>query len=529
MIWHGWTYQTGPAAQWPGDHAWGPGGATGFNVGDAYGPRVPGWADHRKVNDNLARIQLAMRQGKPDLDVAVYYHDYGMKGTSNGVSTTQAQFAGDSALSRSGYLYEYLSPEYLRRKDARFRHGSLFPDQSDYQAMVFNNQTALPVDVARKLLDLARSGMPMVFIGALPNSTPGGRDPGTQDAEVTTLAKQMAALPSVKRVDTEAALPAALDALCVHPTVQRPQDSAAIQVMVRRTPKTDYYFLWNRTDAPVTQDLTLRGSGQPFHLDTWKGTIERATRFESTPRGVRLPITLAADDAALIALSRTNLDERPAPAQVVTNSTADSVVYLDSTHPAARSAEGGTVTTKLDSGRTISTTLPAAEKTRMLNTWTLDVDSYEPGPAGKPLPQTPRNPVFTTVHKPLGPFPLTADANGTLPSWATIPGLADKAGIGTYKTSFTLERGWAEGQGAYLNLGNAVDSVSVTVNGHALPPVDQSSKKAIDLGKYLVRGENTLQVRVATPMFNAVGTARIEQGLFGPVTLAPYSQVNLKR
>ncbi len=524
LIWHGWTYQNGPAAVWPGDHAWGPGGATGFNVGDAYGPRVPSWEDHRTVNDHLARIQLALRQGRPDMDVAVYYHDYGMKGTSNGVSTTGAQFAGDSALSRNGYLYEYLSPEFLRGKDATYRNGSLFASTSGYQALVLNNQATLPVDIARKLIGLAQAGMPIVFVGTLPDRTPGGKDTAREDAELKSLTARLLAMRTVRQAATEADLPAALAGLGIRPSVQRDKPEAAIQAIVRRTPTTDYYFLWNRTNSAVEQNLTLKGSGAPFLLDTWNGTISRLTRFTAAKQGVQLPVRLGANDATLIALSRTNLDGKPRPRNLVTGSTADSVVYQTDNTAAVRSATGGTVTTTLAGGRTVTTTVPAAEAQQTLGMWQLDVQSYEPGPNQAPLPQTPRNPVFTTVKTPVGPFTVTA-TDGKLPSWTAIPGLESKAGIGTYRTTVTLDRGWRQGQGAYLDLGSAVDTARVTVNGKALPPIDQSFKNNIDIGPYLRRGTNTIEVRVATPMFNRVGTARIEQGLFGPVTLRPYSQV----
>jgi hypothetical protein len=57
-------------------------------------------------------------------------------------------------------------------------------------------------------------------------------------------------------------------------------------------PTTDYYFLWNRTNAPAEQTVTLRGSGSPFLLDTWQGKISRLTRFAATDGGVQLPVSL---------------------------------------------------------------------------------------------------------------------------------------------------------------------------------------------------------------------------------------------
>ena len=94
----------------------------------------------------------------------------------------------------------------------------------------------------------------------------------------------------------------------------------------------------------------------------------------------------------------------------------------------------------------------------------------------------------------------------------------------------TLPSTWTGSDGAYLALGDVLDSATVTVNGTRIA-VNQADRGRIDLGRTLKPGENTIEVRVATTMFNAVrksGDGNYQMpawqntGLMGPVVLTPY-------
>jgi hypothetical protein len=70
----------------------------------------------------------------------------------------------------------------------------------------------------------------------------------------------------------------------------------------------------------------------------------------------------------------------------------------------------------------------------------------------------------------------------------------------------------------------------VRVNGRELPPADQLDP-VVDVGPYLRRGRNTIEVEVATPLWNRLRVSnpavfgagkRIAYGLVGPVRLLPY-------
>jgi hypothetical protein len=122
-----------------------------------------------------------------------------------------------------------------------------------------------------------------------------------------------------------------------------------------------------------------------------------------------------------------------------------------------------------------------------------------------------------------------------LQPWSKIPALADSAGLGRYRTTVALPADWTAAHGAYLDLGQVSDTFRVTVNGTRLAPVDRLRPVA-DVGPYLRRGRNVIEVEVATPLINRLRVARPEvfgtvarqdHGLLGPVRLVPYAQVTL--
>ncbi|MGW3133462.1 hypothetical protein [Streptomyces sp. NPDC001123] len=105
-------------------------------------------------------------------------------------------------------------------------------------------------------------------------------------------------------------------------------------------------------------------------------------------------------------------------------------------------------------------------------------------------------------------------------------------GIGRYRTTVTLPSTWSSSTGAVLRLGSVADTCRVTVNGTRLDPVGRLNPE-VDLGGLLRPGANTVEVEVATPLFNRLrvsiqavfGTAaRQAYGLLGPVRLVPYVQ-----
>lgn len=498
VVWHGFPYLTrgpdgaGSQEVWPGMSY---GGNTSYS--EAFGAKGnPNWADYRQVNDNLARLQLVLRQGKPRFDLAVYWQDFGLNGTGTTGSGSNKLIQSSSALAAAGYTYEYVSPAQLQ--DAPLRGGALFPDASAYHAVLLDDQTTMPVAAARKLVQLARSGFPVLVLGRLPQTTPGAGDAAAQDAELRATIDQLLQQPSVVRIADEADAPNALQRLGIRAAAAHAAPSASVLDVRRHTDAVDYYYLFNQGSTATDQTLTLTGDGIPYRLDTWTGKITPISEYTRGHGTVTVPVQLAGDDATVIAVTARH----------------DPTFHGAAAH-APVGAEPG-----------------AAPAPVTLPDWSLSVDSWTPGPSDRP---------GDTAHTTVGPVDVHAGADGALPPWSAITpsngypvDLADVSGIGTYTTQVQLGPDWAGMRTAYLDLGKAVDTVRVSVNGHELPPIDQQDLAHVDVGPYLHPGPNTIAVRVASTLLNAVrvapGTgaasrARMDYGLLGPVRLVPYAGV----
>ncbi|HVE26718.1 MAG TPA: glycosyl hydrolase, partial [Sporichthya sp.] len=535
VVWHGYPYRDAPAGvgssgrdggTWPGYHPWDIFGV--ISVNDEFGPRQASWPDYAKVNDTLARTQLVLQQGRAEVDLGVYYAEYGLFGDSVGAQGPVQHLLGtQSATSKAGYTYDYVAPDFLRGVDVE-ADGGLFGDTSDQKALVLNNQTTMSVDDARTLLELAEAGLKLFIVGDAPTATPGAK-PGS-DALAGVIA-DLLAQPSVVQVQAETGLPAALASAGVRPAVTPAEPTEALGFVRRQGEGISYEFVYNRSKSAVETDLTVTGPGQPYLLDTSTGTIEPIAQYTSDDNSITVPITVPAHDAVILAIAT----DAAAPATrlgvhavATTGGSGAQVISAGGQKLALRATADGSYTTTLSNGLKRTTDVAGIAPDRNLETWTLAAQTWTPG-ANQ----------YTTTKTDQAPFSITAGDNGRLPSWRDIltpVNLSQASGLGTYSTTVTLPDTWTATDGAYLDLGAVLDSVKVTVNGTEVT-VDQADRSRIDLGRTLEPGDNAIVVRVATTMFNAVrstGDSNYQMptwqstGLMGPVVLTPYRDTTLQ-
>ena len=107
--------------------------------------------------------------------------------------------------------------------------------------------------------------------------------------------------------------------------------------------------------------------------------------------------------------------------------------------------------------------------------------------------------------------------------------LAKAGGVAEYRTTFELAEGWDEGQGAVISFDRVTDTMKLFVNG-AEVAADQISK-TVDIGKYLVKGENEIVVEVASNLANykygRSDSDTFQFGILGDVVVEPYRQTEL--
>ncbi len=296
----------------------------------------------------------------------------------------------------------------------------------------------------------------------------------------------------------------------------------------RSAQDADFYYVYNfgRCDntktvsepardsiKPVDFEVSFVGEGVPYLLDAWSGEITPIAEYKTENGRITVNVELDSNESKLIAFASPEWGGVTQTSHAV-SSTGGEFMAADNGLLKVRSFENGTAAVELDNGRTCKAVVEGIEAPVQLTNWNLSVKDYCPG-------DTPIETVFNTID--IG--------ETTLKSWIEIDGIRNAAGIGTYTASFTLQQGCEQGKGAILDLGRVQDSFRVTVNGTELPPSNRYTSK-VDIGPYVVAGENTVVVEVETTLVNKLievipGEKRTVQdyGLLGPVTVTPYADV----
>ncbi len=523
---HGFSYAAAPGVSWPGFAAFSPySGAPGY--GESWGPRQPTWRHVPDIAAYLGRVHEVLQSGTVRADIAVF-RQTGY--TATGIGASWLTSAGVPL----GWTHQFLSGPLLDLPTAKVSGRRLAPDGPAYKALFlegdffYGSTPTLAVADARRLLKFARAGLPTVLLGAFDQAlTPGLPDAGEQ-AELRSLTAQLLALSNVRQITDKTLVGAAFAELGVTSDAVYSVSSTLLNAH-RVTDDADFYYLCNGKHAEtvkpavalIDHDVTLRatrrkGSGAvPYLLDPWSGQVTRLAQYTQDGDAFTFRVTLQPGETLVVALGALGLfgdGSGSRPHAVATD--ADSALFADGSL-AVRAFTAGVRTTTLSTGRKVTTEIPEVPAAIPLDRWTLSVDDWQPG-----------NTATTTT---IVTHSLVLD---TLLPWSQIPELADVGGIGRYRTTVTLPETWTSGMGALLRLGSVSDTCRVTVNGTQLAPVDRLNP-VVDLGGHLRHGTNTIEVEVATPLFNRLrisnptvfGTsARQSYGLVGPVRLTPYVQ-----
>jgi hypothetical protein len=371
----------------------------------------------------------------------------------------------------------------------------------------------MSLPAATRILSWARSGFPVVVVGDLSERV-GGYHPDEDNALHKVIA-DLLAQKSVTRVTNPAAVLSALRAAGIGSAAS--YDSKPLVTMHRQTSDTDYYYLFNAGANRTTASVNLKGDGVPYRYDAWTGVILPVGKYTRTTTGVRIDVDLATGDSEIIALTKGNRDISGKGCNVAANSTtADEVLARSDGTLRLRDTLVGQYITTLSNGKTVTSSITSVGAKVAPTSWTLEVTSWQAGGAPN-----------DTAKVQLQPIRVSPAADGTLPNWQQILGLENKSGTSTYTTTIDFGPAWTGGSGAYVNLGSFLGTVQLRVNGRRLPPLDQVDVTKIDLGDYLQPGVNTMQVDVATPIYNAGFKTKSPYGLVGPITVQPYGQVEL--
>lgn len=465
VVFHGYAYngQFGngflDGVKWPGFDGFSP-----TTWSNSFGERQPNWIYAKTYLDFLTRNQFILRQGKPRVDLAIYYQSY----YENIDFMGSKKILDDGGiLEQHGYSYDFISPAALEKISVTGK--ILDAEGAAYKAIILNNQQNLTDSAAKKFLEFARAGLPIVIVGKAPQDSA-----FVKDKNVSANVQKLLKMPSVIRVESTDKIFDALQKNNIKSDAA--YERAGLLSFHRNLGDVNYYYLYNYggvgsfRDVPEIPEIDttvyLRGEGKPYRLNAWTGEIEPLA-YTKTADGVAVKINLVGNDSALVALT----DENIATIQ-----------------PVKKNFDMPEIT---------------------LTNWDLTIESWTKGDT----PATSNKKIIR-----IGKIPA-------LKAWKEIKNLENVSGVGIYRTDFNLGRG---DLGAVLELGGAKDTFELKINGEIVP-LDPIEGK-VDISQYIRRGNNTVEISVASTLLNAVLKENTNDlrdtdnyGLFGAVIVRPYS------
>ena len=475
-IMHGFSY-TPREAGFPG---W-------VRFGSYLNERNPWWPYFRKFSDYAARVGTVMRASVAQARIAVlppraeeWQHHGLLYQPFPEAHYPPYQYTLMQAIHQHGYGADYISERILQR--ATFSQGKLHFGPCAYDVLVLQEVNAIQPQTAEAIARFARAGGRLVFIGSAPSRYPGLARMRENDLAVQrgVGAALQAAGKRAHRLDPPGGddlLEWTGDMLArtgVPPEVRIiPAQPFVSQVHHRvhdRLGDRDVFFFVN-TSTEVTARFSAAFSGIDGTPWRWDPATGQRDRLGLSGPGRALEVSLAPTGSLLVVFD-----------------------------PAGRGlSEPGT-----SSHRQLGTA-------RLKNATRLD------GPWDLELRPANGDTVFVREQVALGDLSRTrAD-----------PALSGFGGIAVYRTTFH-----ATGERTILDLGIVHSLAEVFVNGRPAG-VTWWGRHRYDLASLLVRGTNTLEVRVATVLANYMKAQRhdrqaqalagwfepIPTGLVGPVRL----------
>lgn len=508
---HGYSSIAGSddSTYWPGHEGMWP------VFSERFGCRQPAWQHYNEWTRMIARYQMVLRKGKPRMDLGILRLDYNFNnlyfdGENEKELYESKLMRGDAGvywkdmkLQHAGFTWDYFAPQLVEEPFVNFENGQLIPDGPGYQALIIY-QEALPLDSSIKLLELAKKGLPLVFVNHVnetirPSITKTHEQAASMtpfldgnEEKLSEIIKEIKALSNVREIDDPSMTLETLYELGVHPRTEFLEENEKILTLTRKDGTCTYLYVYHMqyaTDAPVTADIALEGQGRLYRIDCWNGRIEKIDDQDMTASVIDgkdddrtiVRLKLMPGQACLFALKP---EEEACLDQAAEK---DSVYKEDQGHGIYQIHEAA----QAGSQRVIE-----------LTDWTLTVEDWNEGEKKQMIEDRGKGIVTREVYYETKKTKLEA-GKVELKPWKDIPQIGPQvSGVGYYTCTVTLPKDWNNSQRGILKIASTNGcSAAVYVNGKKADAYDFNAK-IVDITSLLVPGENTILVEVTSTLNN---------------------------
>lgn len=260
LIYHGFPYAL-HADAWPGWYPFAPSPfLSGFS--SQINEANPVWAGISTLNTYVTRLQSLLQQGLNVVSVAVLHQDIGF-GSNAGELETEHLL---EQLLAHGFDYDRLNSDGLARSDVRDKR-LVAPGGIAYQAVICPPMPSVRLETLQRLLEVAKAGVPIVFVDHEPTRAWGLGDATARDGAVQETVRQLksAGTPTVGQSE----LPGALGKMGIHPNVEFVSGTALF--LQKQLRDGALYFFHNPRTEAVTLTVKVRAKGHAQRLDPLTG------------------------------------------------------------------------------------------------------------------------------------------------------------------------------------------------------------------------------------------------------------------
>lgn len=518
---HGYSSIAGSerSTHWPGHEGMWP------VFSERFGSRQPAWQHYRDWTSMLSRYQMLLRQGRPRVDLGILRLDYNFNnliswGLNNrtereyyeqkGLRANEGLYWKDMSLQNLGYTYDYFAPQILEEPHIQYQNGMLDPEGAGYRALIVY-QEVLPLSAAKKLLALADTGLPILFVNGV-NETlrPNDIKRTHRQAAIRTsslsekddlledLITRIKSYPQVKEISDQSQTLTALQELKICPRTAFSQSNKRFLTNMRKDDRYIYLFVYHYMyleQEPAQVTLSVEGTGKPWILNCWTGTAEEILCYESDGATTSFSLTLNPGEACMVILD-TSVQETVHPCHI-TNGT---LIRRNGTL-AVQSAQTG-ICEICFSDTSVRRVYTEAPSPLTLDIWNLEVEDWNEGDKKTITEDRGLGIITTEVYYETRKKRIHAGPTALIP-WKDIPAIGPSvSGVGYYTSQVSIPANWLTSCRVMLCLGSTNgNTASVTVNDKKAAPVDFNNPQ-IDITQFLHEGSNTICIEVSSTLNN---------------------------
>lgn len=516
---HGYSSIAGSenATYWPGHEGMLP------VFAERFGSRQPSSVHYQDWTSMIGRYQMVLRQGRPRVDLAILRLDYYFNNMflqygpeketyeEKFMRANEGIYWKDMRLQNMGFTYEYLAPQLLEEDMAVYDGKQLCPEGAGYQAVIVY-QEGLPVSTGEKLLDMAKKGLPVLFVDGVTETIHVNRDKthkkaasitpfqDGQDEKLEEIIKEMESYPNVRRVHEGEDLVAVLEELKITPRCAYSVSNKNLLTHYRETEKTDYIYVYHymyTEKDPYKTILQVKQNGKPYRIDAWSGDVSEISCYRYDGEHLNMELELMPGEAALLAIDKTVQNELHVERILAGEG---EILKKNGVLCLAGKSAGNYVVEFND--QSSAKVWSDGTKCRLLEDWSLEVEDWNEGERILITEDRGKGLLTREVYYETKKERIVVGKTPLLP-WKDLPMVGPAvSGVGRYATEVVLPDTWDDLHRAVLKLGSVCgNTAAVYVNGKKAPGLD-FDRLSLDISSMLHGGRNHICVEVSTTLQN---------------------------